>query len=251
MSPGTRGAQDGENVRFAEFREAVQGRLIVSCQALPGTPMADPAVIAAVARSVELAGAAALRLAGAENIAAVRPGSTLPIIGIYKTPDRSQVYITPDFASAQAVVAAGADVVALQATEPRTANCDPLPELIARIHAELGVPVMADVATLAEGRLAMAAGADLVATTLSGYTPTSLHCEDPDLDLVSALASAGFPVIAEGRYRTPEQVTEALRRGAFAVVVGTFITMPDRITRYFLSRLERLTALGDGEVVGG
>lgn len=213
--------------------------------------MANPAVIAAVARSVDLAGAAALRLAGTENIAAVRPHSALPIIGIHKTPDRSRVYITPDFASARAIVTAGADLVALQATSPRTDNCDPLPELIARIHGELGVPVMADVSTVEEGELAMAAGADLVATTLSGYTPGSPQSEEPDLELVSALARRRFPVIAEGRYRTPEQVAEALRRGAFSVVVGTFITMPDRITRYFLSRLERLAPLGDGEVVGG
>ena len=233
------------------FSQAVKNRLIVSCQALPGTPMDDPAIIAAVGRSVELAGASALRLNGARHIAAARRQSSLPIIGIAKATDRSRIYITPDFGSARSLVEAGADLVALQATEPRTDNSDPLTEFIARIHDELGVAVIADVSTAEEGRAAMASGADLVATTLSGYTPGSPRLEGPDLHLVSALSGLGFPVIAEGRYRTPEQAAEALRLGALAVVVGTAITMPDRITRYFLSCLEDCLAQSNGgEVVG-
>jgi putative N-acetylmannosamine-6-phosphate epimerase len=97
---------------------------------------------------------------------------------------------------------------------------------------------MADVATLAEGIAAAAAGADAVATTLSGYTgPVHAARDDPpDLDLVEALAAAvGVPVVAEGRLWTPEQVAEALRRGAHAVVVGTAITNPRDITRRFVA----------------
>jgi N-acylglucosamine-6-phosphate 2-epimerase len=42
------------------------------------------------------------------------------------------------------------------------------------------------------------------------------------------------PVIAEGRYRTPEQVREAFAAGAFAVVVGRAITDALAITRRFV-----------------
>jgi N-acylglucosamine-6-phosphate 2-epimerase len=213
--------------------------------------MDDPEVLCAVARSVEMAGAAALRICSPSHIAAVRRISQLPIIGLDKTADRSRIYITPDFTRAKALVEAGASIVAVQATEPRLGDCDPLPELIARIHHELDTPVMADVSTLEEGRLARLAGADFLGSTLSGYTPTSPRQDGPDLALVRDLVTLGLPVIAEGRYRTPEQAAEALCLGALAVVCGTFITMPDRITRYFLSRLgECLGQSGRTEVVG-
>jgi N-acylglucosamine-6-phosphate 2-epimerase len=42
------------------------------------------------------------------------------------------------------------------------------------------------------------------------------------------------PVVAEGRYRTPAQVREALRAGAFAVVVGRAITDPLMLTKVFV-----------------
>lgn len=73
-------------------------------------------------------------------------------------------------------------------------------------------------------------------TTLSGYTPTTTGGEGPDLDLVESLAGAlDVPVLAEGRVHRPEQVTEALRRGAFAVVVGTAITHPATLTSWFVA----------------
>jgi N-acylglucosamine-6-phosphate 2-epimerase len=84
----------------------------------------------------------------------------------------------------------------------------------------------------------MEAGADLVATTLSGYTPHTLHREKPDLDLVLQIARRGIPVLAEGRYHSPEQARAALNNGAIAVVIGTMITMPDRITSYFVEALQ-------------
>lgn len=78
-----------------------------------------------------------------------------------------------------------------------------------------------------EGLAAIAAGADLVATTLSGYTPNSPSTAGPDLTLVAALRAAlpaNVPLLAEGRYHTPEIAAAALRTGATSVVVGTAIT---------------------------
>ena len=79
---------------------------------------------------------------------------------------------------------------------------------------------------------ARAAGADAVATTLSGYTGDGGAPEEPDLELVERLASElDCPVLAEGRYSTPADVAAAFDAGAFAVVVGTAITDPTALTR--------------------
>lgn len=111
---------------------------------------------------------------------------------------------------------------------------DEVSALIRGVREELGVPVMADVSTFREGLWAWEAGAELVATTLSGYTPQSARREKPDLDLVSELAKAGIRVVAEGHVRTPEQVGRLFERGAYAVVVGTAITDPVSITSWFV-----------------
>lgn len=222
-----------------DFINNIKGKLIVSCQALPNTPLDNPTILAALAQSVELGGAAGLRAEGAFNIAAIRKVSNLPIIGLYKTSNREQIYITPRFEHAQKVAAAGADIIALQATNPRIGDCTALSTLISKIHVDLGLGVIADISTLEEAEAATQVGADLVATTLSGYTPHTLHREKPDLDLVYRIAKRGIPVIAEGRYHTPQQVIQALDNGAIAVVVGTMITMPDRITRYFTESIEK------------
>jgi len=227
----------------ADLLGRLRGGLIVSCQARSGHPLHDSPVIAALARAAEVGGAAGLRLNGEHDIRAVRETVRLPIIGIRKvwTPD-IPVYITPTFADAQAVAAAGADVIALDGTDRPRAGGARIGELISRIRSELKKPVMADVATLEEGRRAAALGADLVATTLSGYTGGPIP-EGPDLDLVRNLARAlNVPVVAEGRYRTPEDVLEALRAGAFAVVVGRAITDALDITRRFVEAIARSRA---------
>jgi putative N-acetylmannosamine-6-phosphate epimerase len=112
--------------------------------------------------------------------------------------------------------------------------------LIGRIRSELGKEIFADIATLEEGRAAHAAGATYIATTLSGYTEetASRRTSGPDLDLLSALvAELPVPIVAEGRFDTPDLVAEALRRGAHAVVVGTAITNPREITKKFVQAI--------------
>ena len=220
--------------------DRLAGGLIVSCQAREGHPLHNSRIIAALARAAEAGGAVGLRINGEEDIAAVRQFATVPIIGIRKTwVEDFPVYITPTFEDAAAVASAGGDVIALDATARERPGGESTEELIPRIHRELGRPVMADVSTVKEGEHAAAVGADLVATTLSGYTAgTPPH--DPDLELVRRLArTLSVPVIGEGRYRTPEQVREAFEAGAFAVVVGRAITDPLAITRSFVEATPR------------
>jgi N-acylglucosamine-6-phosphate 2-epimerase len=101
--------------------------------------------------------------------------------------------------------------------------------------------VMADISTYEEGMAAADAGADMLSTTLSGYTPYSPHQKDPDLELVTCLAaSSPIPVIAEGRYHTPQQVRQALLNGAVSVVVGGAITRPRQITETYIEAISDL-----------
>jgi N-acylglucosamine-6-phosphate 2-epimerase len=101
-------------------------------------------------------------------------------------------------------------------------------------------PVMADVSNLDEGLLAADAGADLIATTLSGYTQYSTQQDEPDFDLIQQLSRRlSIPIIAEGRIATPEQAAQALEHGAFAIVSGSAITRPQWITRRFVQTMKR------------
>ena len=219
-----------------------RGALMVSCQARADNPLHGPHFMAAMARAAEQGGAAGFRANGEEDIAAIRAASRLPIIGIVKQFDaRFPVYITPSLASAKIAAAAGADMIALDAT-PRPRDGEALEDLIGRIKRETGRPVMADIATLAEALDAQELGADCVATTLAGHTAGTQARAGPDLALVSALVAAlRIPVVAEGRYETPDHVRAALARGAYAVVVGTAITNPREITRRFAAATEDKT----------
>lgn len=210
--------------------------LAVSCQARADNPLHGPAFMAAMAQAAEQGGARALRANGPADIAAIRAVCRLPIIGILKRwDDRFPVYITPDFASAEAIAAAGADIIAIDATD-RSRDGEPLDRLIARIRDELGKPVFADCATLEDGVRAAGLGASYIATTLSGYTPETeaRKALGPDIALIEALAKAvSVPIVAEGRFEQPEQLETAFKAGAHAVVVGTAITNPREITRRF------------------
>lgn len=222
-----------------------KGALVVSCQARADNPLHGPVYMSAMALAAEAGGAKGIRANGVDDVAAIRAVTALPIIGIAKVwDDRFPVYITPGFDHAAQIAKAGADIVGLDAT-PRPRDGEPVERLIGRIRSELGKEVFADIATLEEGRAAHAHGATYVATTLSGYTEgtASRKGTGPDLELLSALVAAvPVPVVAEGRFDTPELVAEALRRGAHAVVVGTSITNPREITRKFVRATEAWSA---------
>jgi N-acylglucosamine-6-phosphate 2-epimerase len=217
---------------------ALRGRLIVSCQAPEGTPLHGSSFMAAMARAAQIGGAVGIRANGPDDIRAIKAAVPLPIIGIYKIRDPEfEPYITPTFEAAKEIADAGADIIALDATlRPHPRNLSAA-ELIAQIKT-LGLPVMADISTLEEGVSAADAGADIVATTMSGYTPYSRQSDEPDFALIQDLiASIKVPVIAEGRIQTPEQARQAIDLGAHAVVVGTAITRPDVITKRYAEAL--------------
>lgn len=220
----------------------LEGGLIVSCQASRGEPLNSPEHILALSMSAINGGAIGLRLAGADNIGYVRQRTNLPIVGLSKSPavshDKrlSTVYITSTFAEAKLLAEAGSDIIAFDATarpRPDDLTCA---QLIERIHKELGKACWADASTLADGLAAAEAGADVVSTTLSGYTEeTRGEASGPDFKMLEELCKqVKVPVILEGRVWNPEEVRRAFELGAFAVVVGSAITRPQLITERFV-----------------
>jgi len=205
--------------------------LLVSCQAPTDSPLHHPTVITAIAQAALLRGAKGVRLDTPAHVQAVR--EAIPdafIIGLWKRefPGYS-VYITPQFEQAKAIAQAGADMIAIDATLRERPGGETVPTLIQRIHDELGKTVMADVDTLEAAEAAAAAGADWVGTTLYGYTEATAHQSPPGFDLLAQMTqSLSIPCICEGGISSPALASQALKWGAYAVVVGTSITGIDR-----------------------
>jgi N-acylglucosamine-6-phosphate 2-epimerase len=198
--------------------------------------------MAKMARAAQEGGARAIRANTPEDVAAIRSAVNLPIFGLYKVELAGfDVYITPRLEDAAALARAGADVIALDATG-RSRPEGTVLEFIRRVKDSTGLPVMADISTFDEAVAARAAGADFVSTTMSGYTTYSPQQSGPDIDLVCRLShefGPDFPLIAEGRISTPEQMRAAFDAGAYAVVVGGAITRPQQITARFVEKLAR------------
>ncbi|MBM6620731.1 N-acetylmannosamine-6-phosphate 2-epimerase [Micrococcaceae bacterium RIT802] len=213
---------------------SLRGRLIVSAQAYPGEPMRHPQTMAQVAASAVGGGAAAVRVQGLADIQFTRSAVEVPVIGLWKD-GHDGVFITPTAHHAVAVAQAGAHIVALDGTRRPRPDGLSLAQTISRVKDRSGALVMADCGSLDDAVAAAEAGADLVGTTLAGYTGERRKTDGPDLDLIAAIATAGLdvPLVAEGRIHTPAHARSALDAGAFAVVVGTAITHPSSITGWF------------------
>ena len=217
--------------------EQLRGSVIVSCQARPGEPFDAPHFIAEFAKSAKIAGAKGLRINKGENIRAVKQAVDLPVIGIRKREvEGHSVFITPSLEDVQEVIDAGADIVALDGTaRPRPGN-ESLKTLIDYCHAR-GVPVLADIATVSDAEYAYRQGADMIATTLAGYTEDTQERELPDFELLrEAAGRVPIPVLLEGGIVDPEHVTVAFQNGAYAVIIGKAVTMPHFIARRFVEK---------------
>lgn len=219
----------------------LKSQLIVSCQAPPDSPLHQSEIIAAIAAAVVAQGAAAVRIDTPAHIQAVRQRLPhIPIIGLWKqTQLDSEVYITPRFQDAVAVAEAGADIIAIDATRRQRPDNQSLPELIAKIKQQLQKPIMADIDTLENGIEAIDAGAEIVGTTLYGYTRATKNCQPPGFDLLAQLVPLPVFTICEGGIATPAAAAEALDLGADAVVVGTAITGVDLLAKAFYQAISK------------
>ncbi|GCL35350.1 N-acetylmannosamine-6-phosphate 2-epimerase [Anabaena aphanizomenioides LEGE 00250] len=216
--------------------------LIVSCQAPVDSPLHDPYIIAAMAQAAVNNGAVAVRIDTPNHIKAVREKVNVPIIGLWKQVIAgSDVYITPQFHHAVAVAEAGADIIAIDATTRYRPGDEKLIDIITRIHQELGKPVMADVDTFTSAKLAVDAGADIVGTTLFGYTAETKNFAPPGWELLTQIVEKlDTFVICEGGISSPKEAKKALNLvGADAVVVGTAITGIDLQVKAYVEEVSR------------
>ncbi|ELA9243543.1 MULTISPECIES: N-acetylmannosamine-6-phosphate 2-epimerase [Vibrio] len=203
---------------------------VASCQPVDDGPMDKPEIIAAMAMASVAGGAVALRVEGIENLKAVRPHVDVPIIGIVKRDlDDSPVRITPLLEDVKGLHDAGADIIAIDASDrPRPVSIE---SLVSEIH-KLGRLAMADSSNYVEGMHAKELGVEIIGSTLSGYT-TDVTPEKPDLNLVKKLKQSGCFVMAEGRYNSPELAKLAIENGADSVTVGSAITRIEHICSWF------------------
>lgn len=221
----------------------IKGTVVVSVQAMPNEPLYLEQCMIGMMKSVVNGGAGALRLAGARDVKNAKKLFNLPIIGLTK-PNiipknyKELVYITPNIKDVIELVEAGADVIATDATQRKRPNNEKLQDLIKYIHINKRL-AMADISTLEEGLNAKELGADIISTTLAGYTLESANspANEPDFELLKQLVEqTQLPVVLEGRIWEPEQVNKAFKLGAHCVVIGSAITRPQLITKRFVFR---------------
>ncbi|MCU0248259.1 MAG: putative N-acetylmannosamine-6-phosphate 2-epimerase, partial [Bryobacter sp.] len=232
-------ASDGAPpMRESRWRRA-QGRLIVSCQASSGDAFHGSGNMALFARAAVDGGAGAIRAHGPEDVSSIVAAVDVPVLAIHKELiEDGAILITPSFERAQSLAKAGAGAIALDCTA-RGVRHGALDRL-RRIRKELGLPVMADIATLEEADASAAAGAGFVLSTMRGYTDETRGLAprfEPDF-IAELVRRLPVPVIAEGRIQSPSDARAAMEAGAWAVVVGSAITRPHEITRGFAQAVE-------------
>ena len=220
----------------------LKGKVIVSVQAMPSEPLYQEKCMIAMMQSVVKGGAGGLRVAGERDVKNAKNLFDVPVIGLTK-PDvipsnwQEIVYITPTLDEVIKLVDAGADIIAFDGTMRKRPNNAKLEDLIKYIKINKRIS-MADISTLDEGQNAQKLGANIISTTLSGYTQFSQNRGDePDFELLKQLVeNTDLPVVLEGRIWEPEQVDKAFEIGAHCVVIGSAITRPQLITKRFVQR---------------
>lgn len=224
-----------------EMVNRLKNKVVVSVQAMPSEPLYLEKCMAAMMKSVVKGGAGGLRVAGARDVRNAKTLFDVPVIGLTK-PDvipknwKEIVYITPTLKDVISLIDAGADIIAFDGTSRPREGCT-LNDIIKYIKINKRIS-MADISTVEEGVTCAKLGANILSTTLSGYTTHSKTSEDgPDFELLEALVKeTNLPVVLEGRIWEPWQVDKAFELGAHCVVIGSAITRPQLITKRFVQR---------------
>lgn len=226
--------------------EQLRNQLIVSCQALPDEPLHGSAIMARMAIAAKEGGANGIRANGIEDIQAIQAAVDLLIIGIIKREyDGSDVYITPTMEEVDALVSAGVDLIALDATQRQRPDGSTIATFFPLVREKYpNQRFMADCAILEDAVRAEQLGFDVVAPTLYGYTAETAGKKvyEEDFQFLREMVQiVSIPVIAEGNVITPEHARRVLELGAYAVVVGGAITRPQQIAKRFVEGIHSLS----------
>lgn len=220
--------------------EALRGKLIVSCQALPEEPLHSSYIMSRMAYAAYVGGASGIRANTVVDIHEIKKTVDLPIIGIIKEVyGDNPVYITPTMKEISALVVEGVDIIAIDGTKRERPDGNTLEALMKEAKEKYPKQLfMADISSVEEAVEAERLGFDFVGTTLVGYTEYTKG-NLPLVELEKVLKAVSIPVIGEGNLDTPEKAKNALQLGAFAVVVGGAITRPQQITKKFVDEMKK------------
>lgn len=226
-----------------ECVEQLNGRLVVSCQALPHEPLHSSFIMGRMALAAKQGGARGIRANTREDIREIQSQVDLPVIGIVKRDyEDSNVYITPTMKEIEELLEVKPEIIALDATGALRPGNLTLDDFFHQIKERCPDQLlMADCSTIEEAVHADELGFDFIGTTMVGYTPQSKgdQIEANDFQIIrEILAKVKHRVIAEGNINTPEKAKRVIELGAFCVVVGSSITRPQLITKAFAQRLE-------------
>lgn len=219
---------------------SIKSGLFVSCQARVGWPMEGASIMSAYANAAEIGGAIGIRATGSDNIKAIQQKTNLPILAINKVwYEGNNVYITPTISDAKEILDLGIEMIAVDITNrerPKESVIEIL-EYIQVNYPQVVVVGEIDCVSVLTGDIL--AKIDMVSTTLKGYTPGTEDYKKYDTTLISEIKEVcELPIVAEGKIDTPENARAALDAGAHCVVVGTAITIPERITERFIKEME-------------
>ncbi|MFN3873200.1 MAG: N-acetylmannosamine-6-phosphate 2-epimerase [Ignavibacterium sp.] len=225
-----------------ELIQKLKRKLIVSCQAEGDSPFNSPEGVTMFAKAAIIGGAAAIRSEGIAKTKMIIDQTNVPVIGLVKSKfEDGSVRITGCFRDVEDLISIGTHIIAIDGTFRLRENLSG-PDFINKVKSEFDCLVMADIAKEDEAIECAEAGADLISTTLNGYTPETLQdkIKSPNFDLVKSIVDKiKIPVIAEGRINTPDDAGKMIELGAFAVVVGTAITRPHIITGWFVDAINK------------
>ena len=240
-------------MRIDDFIKALSDcPLIASVQADDGSPLDDPEIIVRLAEASLSQGVTMLRLRGVEHILAVREAlPNIPVLGLIKTEiSREKVFISPGIREVQALIDVGSDVICLDGTRRERPGGVTLCQLIQMIHA-CGRLAMADCDSMDSATYSVECGADIISTTLAGYTRETTPTVGPDLDFVrNAARTLRVPVLGEGRFTQRWQIEAALRAGARGVVIGGALNDPVKQTRALIPNLKSPSNVGAVDIGG-
>lgn len=230
----------------SQILRKIEKSLVVSVQTSEHNPLHSKEHMVLLAECSAIAGCTSFRIDSPEHINAIK--KALPdslIIGIWKVPyPDCEVMITPTMKEVEALVACGIDILATDGTDRINPDGKTTYELIRQIKQQYpGLVVMADVATVEDAIASQKAGADILSTTLRGYTENTkqYQSDDCDISFIRELKErTSCFLMAEGKLWTRDDAVTALKAGADGVVIGTAINNPKCITERFLTAVNKL-----------
>ena len=229
--------------------EEIRGKVLVSCQgpleAEQPNPFWSPEHMSMFAQAAKNGGCVGFRANTPPNVKAIKEMyPDMPMIGIYKIVEEgSDVYITPNMYSVEALRELNCEIIALDGTNRKNARGQYAWEFIGEVKEKYPDQVlMADIATITDAKLSAQAGVDIIATTMCGYTEDTAElktvCNFELLEQIKKECPDKF-IICEGKIWTVDDAQKAFDSGADAIVIGTAITNPLAITRRFVENVSK------------